>query len=114
MTIKVSLSPNADPPVTVNPTVENVNQGNQTITWVQAQGQPDFTFVGVAFLKDQDQFTNLATSTNPVQMSVTENNDTSGTNYPYVIMVNLNGVDYCSVKQDGTTGNGGTPTIHNN
>lgn len=114
MTIKVSLNPTADPPVTVSPTVENVNQGNQTITWVPAQGQPAFTFVGVAFLTGQNQFSNLANSTSPVQMSVTENNDNSGADFPYVIMVNLNGVDYCSVKQDETTGNGGTPIIHNN
>lgn len=114
MSIKVSLDTNADPPVTVNPTVENVNNGNQTITWVPAAEQPDFTFVGVAFLKDQSQFGNLAVSTSPVQMSVTENNDDPGQNYPYVIMVNLDGIDYCSVLSTGTTGNGGTPTIHNN
>lgn len=114
MSIKVSLDTNADPPVTVNPTVENVNNGNQTITWVPAQGQQAFTFVGVAFLTGQDQFANLATSTNPVQMSVTENNNNSGANCPYVIMVNLDGIDYCSVLSTGTTGNGGTPTIHNN
>ncbi len=114
MSIKVSLDTNADPPVTVNPTVENVNNGNQTITWVPAAEQPDFTFVGVAFLKDQSQFGKLAVSTSPVQMSVTENNNNSGANYPYVIMVNLDGIDYCSVLSTGTTGNGGTPTIHNN
>lgn len=113
MAIQVSLNTSGNPAVTVNPVVQNVNSGNQTITWSVAQNQ-NFTFVGVAFLSGQSQFTNLTISQNGTQMTVQENNNSSGTNYPYVIMVQQNGVDYCSISTTSLPGNGGTPTIHNN
>lgn len=112
MSIKVSLNTTADPAVTVNPTTENINEGNQTIDWVPASQQPDFTFVGVAFL-GENPFN--APVIGPGQMSVTEFNNNSGSDYPYVIMVNLDGIDYCSVPSSDAEGTpGGTPVIHNN
>jgi len=112
MTIKVSLTVNATPPVTVNPEKENVNRGNQTITWVPASNQPAFTFVGVTFAQP-NPFSPPTISTSPVQMSVTEDNVSSGTDYPYTITVQLNGVNYSS-SGAGIGGGGGTPIIHNN
>lgn len=114
MSIKVYLNITADPAVTVNPTTENVNEGNQTVEWVPAAQQPDFTFVGVAFPGSSSLFTTPVIS--PGQMSVTEFNNNSGDDYPYVIMVNLDGIDYCSVPSSVITGGGGggTPIIHNN
>lgn len=113
MSIKVYLDINADPAVTVSPTTENVNEGNQTIEWVPAAQQPDFTFIGLAFPGNSNQFTDLVVD--PTQMSVTEFNNNSGDDYPYVIMVSLDGVDYCTVPSGDITGGGdGTPIIHNN
>lgn len=116
MPIQVSLDTAADPAVTVSPTTENVNEGNQTVEWVVAAQQPSFTFVGVAFPGTSSPFTAVTISQDGSQMSVTDNNDNSGTDYPYVIMVNLGGVDYCSVPSSIIVGGGGggTPIIHNN
>ena len=111
MTIKVSLTITGTPPVTVNPEKENVNSGNQTVTWVPASNQPAFTFVGVTFVQP-NPFSPPTISTNPVQMSVTETNSNSGAEYPYTITVQLNGVNYSSGT--GIGGGGGTPIIHNN
>lgn len=113
MSIKVSLNTTSNPPVTVDPEVENVNNGNQTITWVPAQNQPDFTFVGVAFLTQPNPFAGPAFSSNAQQMTVSDDNSTPGT-FPYIIMVNSEGIDYCSAAASGIIGNGGTPKIKNN
>jgi hypothetical protein len=114
MPIQVSLNIAEDPAVTVSPATENVNEGNQTIEWEIASQQPAFTFVGVAFLSTTSPF-EAPTFQGGSKMSVREFNNNSGIDYPYVIMVNLNGIDYCSVPSSALEGNpGGTPIIHNN
>ncbi|MGH8042601.1 MAG: hypothetical protein ACREPN_11210 [Rudaea sp.] len=113
MTIKVSLDTSATPPVTVNPTKEHVNNGNQTVIWVPAANQPAFAFVGVTFSTNPNPFSAPTISSNPVQMSVTENNTQSGVDYPYTITVSYNGTNYNSGTQ-GIRAGGGSPIIHNN
>lgn len=112
MTIKVSLNVNADPPVTVNPAKENVNRGNQRITWVPAANQPAFTFDNVVFPANAP-FSSPTITDNPVEMTVTENN-TSTADYPYTLTVNLNGTIYSSAPSKKQGVGNGTPIIHNN
>ena len=116
MAIKVHLDTQATPPVTVQPTTENINSGNQTIKWQPGDNQPAFTFVGVTWWTTPNPFSQPTITTDPVEMSVTEDNDDSGANYQYTITVNYNGTDYSSLAQPvgRRVGNGGTPTIHNN
>lgn len=113
MTIKVSLDINAIPAVTVSPVKENVNSGNQTVVWVPATDQPSFTFVGVTFSTNPNPFSAPTITSNPVQMSVTDSNTKSGVDYPYMITVALNGINYNSATL-GIRGNNGDPMIHNN
>jgi len=113
MPIKVSLDTSLDPPVTVDPTTEKVDHGYQTITWVPAPNQPPFTFHDVQFLIKPNPFSRPTITTNPVKMTVTENN-TSSADHPYIIYVKLNGTIYNSKPKKGGTGGGGTPVIHNN
>jgi phosphoribulokinase len=112
MTIKVSLNISVTPPVTVNPTKETVNNGNQTVVWVPAANQPSFTFVGVTFSTNPNPFSAPTITTSPVQMSVTDSNTKSGVDYPYMITVNSNGINYNSATL-GIGGNDGDPMIHN-
>ena len=113
MSIKVYLDTSANPPVTVSPTTENVNSGNQTITWKPAANQPAFTFVGVTWWTTPNPFSAPTITTNPVEMSVTEDNTNSGVDYKYTIEVSYLNQTYCS-QQQSPIANGGTPKIHNN
>jgi len=113
MTIKVSLDINATTPVTVNPDTEHVNNGNQTVTWVPAANQPNFTFVGVTFSTSPNPFSPPTITSDPVQMSVTDSNTKSGIDYPYQITVLSNSITYQSAKL-GIGGKAGDPMIHNN
>lgn len=113
MTIKVSLDINATPPVTVNPDKENVNRGNQTVTWVPAADQPSFTFVGVTFSTDPNPFSPPTITSDPVKMTVTDSNTKSGIDYPYQLTVMSNNIAYKSATL-GIDGVGGDPVIHNN
>lgn len=110
MTIKVSLNTNDDPPVTVDPSRENVNRGNQTITWVPAAQQQPWTFDNVVFPSNAPM--GPPTKTNGPKMTVTDNN-TGTADYPYTLTVNLNGTIYSTASGKGGVG-GGSPIIHNN
>ena len=116
MAIEVSLNTNNTPPVTVNPTTHNVNSGNQTINWKRASGQPAFTFVGVTWWNASNPFSAPTFNQDSSEMSVTEDNNSSGTSYSYTITVAFGGNEYKSLPQPvgRRLGNGGTPTIHNN
>lgn len=113
MTIKVSLDINATPPVTVKPVKEKVNSGNQTVIWVPDANQPNFTFVGVTFSTTPNPFSTPTITSDPVQMSVNDNNTKSDVDYPYQLAVMLNDVTYKSATL-GISGVGGDPMIHNN
>jgi hypothetical protein len=115
MTIKVSLNVNAKPPVapvSVNPTKENVNRGNQRITWVRDANQPAFTFDNVAFPPNAP-FSAPTKTGNGTEMTVTENN-TATADYPYTLTVNLNGTIYSTAPSTKKGVGNGTPIIHNN
>lgn len=113
MTVKVSLDTTKNPPVTVKPSPENVNRGNQTITWVPEANQPPFAFNDVQFLTTPNPFSAPTITNGPAKMTVTENN-TATADFPYTISVILNGKVYSSAgSQKGGVGNG-TPVIHNN
>jgi len=107
-TIQVSLDTNASPPVTCNPKTASINQGNQTINWTQAQNQ-SFAFTSLTFANNPTCFgTPNVTSSG---ISVTDDNTSAG-DYPYTLVVTLNGVQY-STASSGVYGGGSDPTIKN-
>lgn len=89
MAVQVSLDTTADPPVTVNPRVHDVNSGNQTIKWERASNQT-FTFTSLTGLPNPPFGT---PSVSASEITVTDNN-TSAAAYGYNITVTLNNVSY--------------------
>lgn len=110
MAVQVSLDTTADPPVTVNPRVHNVNNGNQTIKWERANNQT-FTFTSLSGLPDPPFGT---PSISDSEITITDNN-TGPVAYGYTIVVSLNGVQYSTApsrpnpRDQGNTG----PVINN-
>lgn len=89
MAVQVSLDTTADPPVTVNPRVHDVNNGNQTIKWERASNQT-FTFTSLTGLPNPPFDT---PSVSASEITVTDNN-TGAAAYGYNITVTLNNVSY--------------------
>lgn len=108
-TVQVSLNTAASPPVTCNPKTTSINQGNETINWEQAQNQT-FTFTSLSFPGNPACFgtPNVTAS----QISVTDNNNAASGDYPYIIVVTLNGQTYSS-SAPGIAGGGSDPMIKN-
>ena len=111
MPVQVSLNPTAHPPVTVNPQVHNVNQGNETIRWELAAGQ-NFSFTSLSFAGNPSCFGSPSISNS--EISVVDNNPHNGTEttYPYTLVVTANGQQYSSAGsriQQQSTG----PSIKN-
>ena len=107
-TVQVSLDTNASPPVTCNPQKTPVNRGNEEINWVQAQNQ-NFTFYSLSFQNNPPCFGSPEVSDD--EITVTDDNEDTA-DYPYTIVVTLNGVQYSSAG-GGLGGNPGGPTIQN-
>lgn len=109
MAVQVSLNASANPPVTVNPQIHEVNNGNQTIKWERANNQT-FTFVSLSGLPNPP-FSNLSVSASEV--SVTDNNQNNGPDqyYAYTIVVSQNGTNYSTSA--GITAQATGPTIKN-
>ncbi|MHB8448498.1 MAG: hypothetical protein ACYC7G_06440 [Rudaea sp.] len=110
MPVQVSLNTNANPPVTVQPQIHDVNRGNQTIKWERASNQT-FTFTSLSGLPNPP-FSNLSVSGS--EISVVDNNQNNGPDvyYPYTIVVTLNGVQYSSAV-GGITDQSTGPTVKN-
>lgn len=110
MPVQVSLNPTGHPPVTVNPQVQNVNHGNETIRWERA-AQQSFTFVSLTGLPNPPF---SAPTVSDSEISVTDNNPNNGTetSYPYIIVVSANGQQYSSAASRIAQQSGG-PTIKN-
>lgn len=110
MEIQVKLDTSANPPVTLVPTHQSVNNGNQSLIWVPF-AQENFTFVSLTGLPNPP-FTNLTVTDS--QITVTDNNQNNGPEvvYPYTIVVSSNGTQYSSAKAGPAAGSG-DPTINN-
>ncbi|MGN6312173.1 MAG: hypothetical protein ACTHMO_00255 [Rhodanobacteraceae bacterium] len=89
MAVQVSLDTSADPPVTVNPRVHDVNSGNQTIKWERASNQT-FTFTSLTGLPNPPFGT---PSVSDSEITVTDNN-TSAAAYGYTVLVTYNNQQY--------------------
>ncbi|HET7556799.1 MAG TPA: hypothetical protein VFK08_01845 [Rhodanobacteraceae bacterium] len=89
MAVQVSLDTTANPPVTVNPRVHDVNQGNQTIKWERASNQT-FTFSSLTGLPTPPFGTPTVSDS---EITVTDNN-TSAAAYGYTIVVTYGGQQY--------------------
>jgi len=111
--IQVKLDPTATPPVTLIPKNQAVNRGNESIEWTPFASE-SFTFKSLTGLPNPP-FSNLSVTNSMV--TVTDNNTGAG-DYPYTIVVTLNGTDYSSAEQfrrHPVPGPSGTdPTIKNN
>jgi len=110
MAVQVSLDTSANPPVTVNPRVHDVNNGNQTIKWERASNQT-FTFTSLTGLPNPPFGT---PSVSDSEITVTDNN-TSAAAYGYTIVVTYNGQQYStspSRPNPREQGNNG-PVINN-
>jgi len=110
MAIQVSLDISANPPVTVQPRVHDVNNGNQTIKWERASNQT-FTFTSLSGLPNPPFGT---PSVNDSEITITDNN-TSAVAYGYTIVVTLNGVQYstASSRPNPTAQSNSGPVINN-
>lgn len=110
MAVQVSLNTSANPPVSVNPQVHDVNQGNQTVKWERANNQT-FTFASVSGLPNPP-FSNLSVSDSEVTIS--DDNPGVDAYYLYTIVVNYNGQQYSSApsRPNPTAQNSG-PSVHN-
>lgn len=110
MAVQVSLDTSANPPVTVNPQIHNVNNGNQTIKWERANNQT-FTFTSLSSLPNPP-FGQPSISDS--EITITDNNQNNGPDqyYPYTIVVTQNGVQYSSAA-GGITAQSTGPTIKN-
>jgi hypothetical protein len=111
MAVQVSLDTSADPPVTVNPQVHNVNQGNQTVKWERANNET-FTFASLSGLSNPP-FDSPGVSDS--EISITDNNTGTDAYYAYTIVVNYNGQQYSTAPSQPrlTDQNAGGPFIHN-
>jgi len=110
MAVQVSLDTSANPPVTVNPRVNNVNGGNQTINWERASNQT-FTFTSLTGLPNPPFGT---PSVSDSEITVTDNNRSAAA-YGYTIVVTYNNQQYSTVPSRPNPreqGNGG-PVINN-
>lgn len=111
MAVQVSLNTSANPPVTVNPQVHDVNQGNQTVKWERANNQT-FTFASLSGLPSPPFGASPTISDS--EMSITDNNPGTDTYYAYTITVNYNGQQYSSSpSQPRITDQNSGPTVHN-
>jgi len=110
MAIQVSLDTSANPPVTVQPRVHDVNNGNQTIKWERASNQT-FTFTSLSGLPNPPFGTPSVSSS---EITVTDNN-TSAVAYGYNIVVTLNGVQYSTApsRPNPTAQSNNGPIINN-
>lgn len=111
MAVEVSLNTSANPPVTVNPQIHHVNQGNQTIEWKPANNQ-SFTFFSLSIDGNPSCFGTPNVSNG--EITVTDDNPGTDTYYPYTIVVTSSGVPYSSApsRPNPTAQNSG-PNIHN-
>jgi hypothetical protein len=110
MAIQVSLDTTADPPVTVNPRVHDVNQGNHTIKWERGSNET-FTFTSLTGLPDPP-FGPPSVSDDEITIS---DDNTSAVAYGYTIVVTLNGVEYSTDSSQPKIAdqNAGGPIINN-
>jgi hypothetical protein len=110
MAVQVSLDTSANPPVTVQPRVHNVNRGNETIKWERASNQT-FTFSSLTGLPNPPFGTPGVSDT---EITITDNN-TSADAYGYTIVVMLNGVPYSTApsRPDPTDQSNNGPVINN-
>lgn len=89
MAIQVSLDTTASPPVTVNPRIHDVNNGNETIRWERGSNET-FTFTSLTGLPDPPFGPPTVTDD---EITVTDDN-TSAAAYGYTVVVTLNGEQY--------------------
>lgn len=89
MAVQVSLDTTANPPVTVNPRVHDVNRGNQTIKWERANNQT-FSFSSLSGLPNPPFGT---PSISDSEISISDDN-TGAAAYGYTIVVSYNGNQY--------------------
>ena len=110
--IKVSLNTGANPAVTCEPQIHNVNPGNDTIKWKESTTSPNkgFTFTSLTFSGNPSCFEDL--DVQPAEISVDDDN-TGPNQYPYTIVVSYNGQPYTSAKSK-IGGGEGDPSIKNN
>lgn len=110
MAVQVSLDTSADPPVTVNPRVHDVNRGNQMVTWERASNQT-FTFSSLSGLPNPPFGT---PSVSDSEITVTDDNRSAAA-YGYTIVVTYNGQQYSTAPSRPNPreqGNGG-PVVNN-
>lgn len=100
--VKVSLDPNANPPVTVDQQTLEVSSGLQTIIWEPASGQT-FTFPSNALTGLPDPpFSQAQINGNGV--SVSDNNGANYQNlYAYTLTVTSNGQNYSTARRPDPT-----------
>lgn len=111
MAVEVSLNTSANPPVTVNPQIHSVNQGNQTIKWKPASNQ-NFTFTSLSIDGNPSCFGTPSVSAS--EITVTDNNTGTDTYYAYTVVVTSNGVSYSSApSRPNPTAQSSGPNIHN-
>jgi len=111
MAIQVTLTPGANPPVTVQPQIHDVNNGNQTIKWERASRQT-FNFTSLSGLPNPPF---SSPSVSATEITVTDNNQNNGPDiyYPYTIVVTQDGVQYSSSATFKITEQDSGPTIKN-
>lgn len=112
MAVQVSLNTNGNPPVTVQPQLHEVNNGNQTVKWERASNQT-FTFASLTGLPTPPFGT---PSVSDSEITITDNNQNNGPEvyYPYTIVVNYNGQQYSSApSRPNPTAQSTGPTIGN-
>ena len=111
MAVQVSLDTSTNPPVTVNPQIHDVNNGNQTIKWERASNQT-FTFTSLSGLPNPPFGTPSVSST---EITVADDNQNNGpaVYYAYTIVVTLNGKQYSTAASSPRAQATG-PSIKNN
>lgn len=111
MAVQVSLDTSANPPVTVNPRVHNVDNGNQTVKWERANNQT-FTFASLSGLPNPPFGTPPTVSDSEITIS---DDNTSAAAYGYTIVVNYNGQQYSTLpsQPNPRDQNNNGPVINN-
>ncbi|MGA8278726.1 MAG: hypothetical protein WB784_11105 [Rhodanobacteraceae bacterium] len=112
MPITVTLNTSLKPPVMVTPSpFEVTKKGLSEIAWAPAKGQT-FKFESLTFADNPGVFSGKKVTDGAI--SINDNNETVGgeINYPYTIVVSLDGVNYSSATAE-PGGDGSAPVIRN-
>ena len=111
-TINVRLSNGALTTVPISLALSG--SSSQHITWNQSGSPSSFTFVGIAFLSGQSNFTNVTINSTQTQITADDSMAANGT-YNYVIMAKDSSNNfYVNVAAASPAGDGSSSSIKNN